>query len=733
MIDPVVLDLPIGGEIDWNVKNDANLTALANRVNSVVERVEYRVNAVNIREYGAAEGADSTGEIQDCLDAEDHVYFGPGTWQISSALVVRPGQHIVLARGAVIEQSGAWPTPVFDCLDADDAAIFGPGVCRYVGTRGGVGSSFRGGAGYLYAAAVWTNANGVLVDGLRSEDFAVAVALMAWDTGSSTNTTGHDRNRVRNLEISGADFGVFVLGQDNPEITDVTAWDFVDSSSGANPLHGVYVNGDLVACNNVLISRFRARGCPGHILAVKDTDGVVLESIDGDDCAGNITVQGCTDIVIDGVRSTNERVIPASAGVVDAQTTDNDRVTVRNIDITMLQEQRALSLWADNMVIDGVHIEGNWSSGSPGFDVVLRGDNGTMDNVRIRNRGSARTRCIALGTGGTAVTGWSVGANVITEKTTYVFTVEAGSTVKMANAEAAQVDFTAGYIDGYAAATVTMVDPTEDVQEFPVTGTWNKPWWAKLDPSCVVEGELISAGSGGGSGRRGAAGTVRCGGGAGGPGAVTRFRCKAGDLTDTVAVAVGTGGTGGAAVTADNTDGNPGTAGGTTTFGTYARAFQSGAGAGGTATAGTGGSTGVGNAGVGAAGAAASVTGGAGTSGTTTSTAGPGGAGGGITTGDVAGAGGAGGYTLVGNATPASGGVVGGASPGAGYDQPSTSGLPGNGGGGGAASTSGAAQAGAAGGRYGGGGGGGGASVNGNNSGAGGAGGAGFARIITRR
>jgi hypothetical protein len=66
-------------------------------------------------------------------------------------------------------------------------------------------------------------------------------------------------------------------------------------------------------------------------------------------------------------------------------------------------------------------------------------------------------------------------------------------------------------------------------------------------------------GSGGGSGRRGAAGTARCGGGAGHAGGWTELTYRASDLPTLVcSVTVGAGGAGGASVTTDDTNGNAG-------------------------------------------------------------------------------------------------------------------------------------------------------------------------------
>src|SRR5262245_52289010 len=81
-------------------------------------------------------------------------------------------------------------------------------------------------------------------------------------------------------------------------------------------------------------------------------------------------------------------------------------------------------------------------------------------------------------------------------------------------------------------------------------------------PDGVVGGWVAVAGAagGGGSGRRGAAGSVRCGGQGGAPGGFVRgVWIDAAAWGDSYTVTIAAGGTGGAAVTADDTNGNPGT------------------------------------------------------------------------------------------------------------------------------------------------------------------------------
>lgn len=253
--------------------------------------------------------------------------------------------------------------------------------------------------------------------------------------------------------------------------------------------------------------------------------------------------------------------------------------------------------------------------------------------------------------------------------------------------------------------------------------------------------EALGGGGAAGSGRRGAAGTVRC---AGGPGANGQIVERLISVATAIAMfpsgvipySVGVGCVGGAAVTTNDTNGNNGTGAAVlanaTVFGNtppdarcmiFARGGA--AGIGGTATSGAAATASPGTV-TQTALNGASTTGGPG-GGQSMSGAG---IGGGITSADVAGTGGSGGTGWVG-CTPGTGGSVdaalptSGTAPFSGVAPWST--TPG----GGAASITTAAQAGANGiVNSGAGGGSGGASLNGNNSGAGGNGGTGSLKIV---
>lgn len=289
-----------------------------------------------------------------------------------------------------------------------------------------------------------------------------------------------------------------------------------------------------------------------------------------------------------------------------------------------------------------------------------------------------------------------------------------------------------------AAGAVTPEKSTGLARASTITAYTTPGTYSIADPGSmckIVRVTMRSAGGGGGSGRKGAAGSVRGGGASGQGGGLSQWDIPYASITSwPVALTVGAGGAGGASVSSNDTDGNPGVSGGDCSFGSYLVAKGGQRGLGGTNTgASANGATymfGSGNILGSQQNLASSSTGAAGSSAARASDGSglTGGSGGGITTGNVFSAGGLGG----GSGALQSVGTTGGSTDGASGSNGADNGLfyQGAGGGGGASSVLTNAGSGGNGGNYGAGGGGGGAAVNAvGNSGAGGNGSNGMAII----
>jgi hypothetical protein len=131
-----------------------------------------------------------------------------------------------------------------------------------------------------------------------------------------------------------------------------------------------------------------------------------------------------------------------------------------------------------------------------------------------------------------------------------------------------------------AATIIGSGGSTAVLREYTSSATWTKPTGLKYLLVAVV-----GAGSGAGSGRRGAADSNRCGGGGGAGGQTVTRLMAASELGATEDIVVGAGGAGGAARTTDNTNGLAGGGGGFSSFGALLKTgTTTGGGAGGTNT-----------------------------------------------------------------------------------------------------------------------------------------------------
>ncbi len=369
--------------------------------------------------YGVVgDGSDETAGIVAALAAAvpgQRVWFPrPVSYYRVSAAVPVPAGVAVLGAGIGCEiRQSTQLKPVFDVLNADNVLISGFTLTNASGPPPSAGASFRGDSGYAYSAGVWANGNRITVENLRIKDFGMGVYLNASNgtvNGVSPLRVG---NRVRNLEISGANHGVLYLMQEDLEIEGIYSHDHVDSSSGVNPVHAIYGTGAVSQrSKNVNVKNCNARNIttPGSSCAYqfKYVDGLTFENLRADNTHGLLNVIDCNDIVADNLQATNTLGTAGAGYAVWFQpvAVNPTRVTLTNLAIQMASANaQVLGIVADDARISNVRVSVQRTSGGAAYyDVILRGNRITLDGYKARNIGAGAGNAIIAGVGASVAT-----------------------------------------------------------------------------------------------------------------------------------------------------------------------------------------------------------------------------------------------------------------------------------------------------------------------------------------
>jgi hypothetical protein len=229
---------------------------------------------------------------------------------------------------------------------------------------------------------------------------------------------------------------------------------------------------------------------------------------------------------------------------------------------------------------------------------VLATDPTTTSVVALRSLAAEHLPTVPINKGGTNATTAVAGFNNLSPLTTEgdLLTRDGTNNIRLAAPGALQsIRRNAG---NTAWEAYTPTGPvTVNVYRYVTPGNHT---YTKSANAFHIEVYVIAAGSGGGSGRKGALNTLRFGGAGGAPGNVVKDSFPASMIASSVDVVVGAGGIGGTAISTSDTNGNPGATGGSSLFGGLTEALAilaaintaNGGGRGGTATTST---PGVGN------------------------------------------------------------------------------------------------------------------------------------------
>lgn len=371
---------------------------------------------LSVKDFGAT-GAGSATDDSTAINAAfaaatpgTVVWFPPppSYYKITVPLTPPAGVTIVGSGPACEIRQATQMKPVFDCLNVDNVTVQGFTLTNGSGPPSSAGSSFRGDNGYAYSAGVWANGNHVTFRDCLVKDFACGAYFSAYD-GSTNGSATKLANRVLGVEVSGANFGVLFLLQENFLIDGLYAHDGVDSSGGVNPIHAIYATGAPTQRHkNVMAVNCRAKNIGGSFggsaaFQFKYCDGLTFSNLQADTCFGLLNIIDGSDIDGTNLESVNTTSDTTYGAIYCASVSPNPnpkRVSLSGIRLQVATaDARVINVIADDARITNAHIESNrTTAGAANYDVILRGNRITLDGYKSRNVGSGVGNAIVVGT-----------------------------------------------------------------------------------------------------------------------------------------------------------------------------------------------------------------------------------------------------------------------------------------------------------------------------------------------
>jgi hypothetical protein len=392
--------------------SDTDLTAYEHK---------FQVNAADYATPQLAADAVATG---------GRLFFPPGTYALTAAISIPVDGVHVDAMGAIFTQS-TWGQAGFDLLGVNGCTL-DIGLVRYVGTRGGITGSFRGGAPYIFGAGVWTNGDRNYVRNLRTIGMPVAVNFNSWDGSSATGHLGIG-NHAGKIEAEGYDFAIFWVGQQDLVVDDLYAHDDIDDSSGGNPTHAYYCSATAAfRSTGTIIHKARCENnLYGFAFQIKNSDSIQLTSHSANNCAGLINIVDCNDLSWVKMQGTAMLVTGGGRNVtLQTLATNCQRPILTDTSVIMAtgQDEGAVTIIADDAQINGFVIEAHRPvTGNTGMsEIYTQGNRGRIRGLTIRSRGLAHGMGIEHGYITSPATNWVI-EDVIVENTRSVVAVSTNS------------------------------------------------------------------------------------------------------------------------------------------------------------------------------------------------------------------------------------------------------------------------------------------------------------------
>lgn len=357
----------------------------------------------NLRDHARGDGSDEGLAIAAALAlAAGKKLIIPHTaagYATSIPLAVSPGTTVEFQNHRTVVRQLTFAEPVFDCLNSDDVKIVG-GDLRYTGDRTipGVMNSFRGSAGKIYSAGIWSNGERCIFRDQRVSGFVSGIYLSNWN---GTDLSGYKaKNKIEGLVVDTVDWGVLYVGQSDLYF-DVRG-SYVQSPGSTDPAHLVYGSGGTAdsASDNRQVTAGPCEawdGVGGHAYQLKNTTGGKANSMVARNCPGLLNALKLVDFTVQS---------PVATG--DVSTTDAgsmivgvgcQRTKVLDPKITMATEHTVATLAGVDCEISGLSAAVVRSVVSDAIDVVVSGTRNRLRNTKVVNSGAGASIAVSVTTG----------------------------------------------------------------------------------------------------------------------------------------------------------------------------------------------------------------------------------------------------------------------------------------------------------------------------------------------
>ncbi len=341
---------------------------------------------------------------------------------LASPLTPPAGAIITGGRGAEIAQTVV-NTPAIDNT-ADTVTVTGLHILN-TQARAYLATSFRGSAGYVYSAGIWSSGNHCTFRNLSVSGFTSGVYLTSWNGVDFTKAK--QANAITGLSVDDVDFGILATGQDDPVVVGVSG-SYSLTPSSPNPPHLIYWS-EGHPSSGLDVSGCTARaGTGGHAYQFKGIAGGIVRGLQAYDCPGLLSVRGCADVDFSSMVSDGDTGGVSGNGSLYIQATGGEnRLRIRSVIITMVAAARVARLDGSDCVIDGLTVNAYRPSPTDNsHDITVQGTRNLISGLVYRNSqaGTGGASAITVVSGGTD----NIIRDVAITGTRYGVRIEAGAT-----------------------------------------------------------------------------------------------------------------------------------------------------------------------------------------------------------------------------------------------------------------------------------------------------------------